>query len=391
MVAKQYMEKQLSRRDLLKASVVSGSSMMLPGCFNSSRSKPISQNIAEKASLPYHLQDYANLYKKSPRQAALKWFTEAKFGLFIHYGLYSLDGIHPFEQWRLKTPVKEYEKKMHRFTAEKFNAQAICDLALEAEMKYVNLVAKHCEGFCLWDTRQTAFNSVNAAAQRDLVAEMAEACSKRQLGLFIFYEHGFDWRHPHGPRKRDWPGPSITEIPYSPPEPTYAYGDAYDLNHYVEYVSAQIEELLTNYGPIAGIWLDGASVPASGDHRKFHLQMLYDKIHRLQPHALISYKWGITGTEDFYAPEKGQIKRVNDRSKPMEICEPLNAGWGHVKDAKHRAADWAIQRLREDRQAYANFLLNIGPLGDGSIHPQDIETLKAVGRHIRKHGFPGQE
>ena len=347
-----------------------------------------------RANVPAHLRDYADLYGEDPRAAALQWFKEAKFGMMVCYYLASLDGRHCFEQWKYKIPVKEYEKKMQRFAAEKFDADFICDLAVEAEMKYVTFVVKHCEGFCLWQTAETEFNSFNSSAHRDLVAEMAGACRKHNLGFFVFYEHGFDWRHPHGPRNRDWPGPSITEIPYSPPEPTYAYGDAYDLNHYVEYVSAQIEELLTNYGPIAGIWLDGAAVPASGDHRKFHLQMLYDKIHRLQPHALISYKWGITCTEDFVAPEKGQIKRVSSedrKNKPTELCQPLNNGWSYIKDARHRDADWVMTSLAFTRRDNMNYLLSIGPLPDGSVHPQDIYTLREVGRRIRSQGWPSTE
>jgi len=134
--------------------------------------------------IPSYLKGYEKLFAEDPRAAALQWFREAKFGLFIHYGLYSLDGIHPFEQHRLKIPVAKYEKKAVRFTAEKFDAGAFCDLALEAQMKYVTLVTKHCDGFCLWDTKHTAFNSVRSAAKRDLVAEMVAACNQRGLALF---------------------------------------------------------------------------------------------------------------------------------------------------------------------------------------------------------------
>lgn len=122
---------------------------------------------AEKPlAVPLHLKGREEQFRTDPRQAAMEWFRDAKFGLFIHYGLYSLDGIHPFEQHRLKIPVAEYEKKAARFTAEKFDAGALCDLALEAQMKYVTLVTKHCDGFCLWDTQQTGFNSVRSVARR---------------------------------------------------------------------------------------------------------------------------------------------------------------------------------------------------------------------------------
>ncbi len=341
----------------------------------------------QDATIPVHLKGHEELYRKNPREASLQWFQDAKFGMMVCYYLASLEGRHWFEQWQYKIPVKEYEKKIERFTAEKFDADFICDLAVEAGMKYVCFVTRHCEGFCLWQTAETKFNSMNTPAYRDLVGEMADACRKRNLGLFMFYEHGFDWRHPHGPRKREFPkGPGITEVAYPKPEPTYAYGKDYDMNKYVDYVYAQITELLTNYGPIAGVWLDGAAVPASGDHTKFKLQELYDHIHQMQPHALISYKWGITGTEDFFAPETGQIKRISvekAEAKPTELCEPLNRGWSYIKDAKHQNADWVMKRLDFAKQKNMNYLLNIGNMPDGSVHPSDIKTLKEVGRRLR--------
>jgi alpha-L-fucosidase len=335
-------------------------------------------------TIPVHLKPYKALYRKNPREASSTWFRKAQFGMMPCYYLASLDGRHWFEQWKYRIPVKEYEKKIQRFTAENFDAASICDLAVEAGMKYVCFVTKHCEGFCLWDTKQTDFNSVNAPANRDLVAEMVLACNKRGLGFFAFYEHGLDWRHPHGPRKTEFPkGRRTIEVPYEKPEPAYAHGDAYDMNRYVDFVYKQIRELLTQYGPIAGVWLDGASVPASGDHTKFRSQELYDEIHRLQPHALISYKWGITGTEDFLAPELGQINKIDQPSKPVEVCWPLSKGWSWIKGAKHENADQVMKHLSFCRKRGWNFLLGIGPLPGGSIHPSDIKTLKEVGRRLR--------
>jgi len=341
---------------------------------------------ATESAIPPHLKGREEQFRENPRQASLTWFLDAQFGLFIHYGLYSLDGVHPFHQFNKKIPVREYEKLADRFTAEKFDADAICDLAVEANMKYVTLVTKHCEGFCLWDTKQTAFNTARTAAKRDLVAEMVKACNRRGLGFFAFYEYGFDWHHPHGPRRKDF-NVGIVEVNYPTPEPTYAHGKDYDLNRYIDYAHAQIEELLTNYGPIAGIWLDGAAVPTKGDRSQFRCQELYDKIHRLQPHALVSFKWGVIGTEDFNAPEKGQIQSIKaGEAKPVELCEPLNSGWGYVKGVRHQNADWVMQRLAFTEQKKMNYLLNIGPLGDGSVFPDDVKTLKEVGRRIRKGG-----
>ena len=344
---------------------------------------------AEKPpAVPRHLKGREEQFRTEPRQAAMTWFRDAKFGLFIHYGLYSLDGIHPFEQHRLKIPVAEYEKKAARFTAEKFDAGALCDLALEAQMKYVTLVTKHCDGFCLWDTQQTGFNSVRSAARRDFVAEMVKACNERGLGFFAFYEYGFEWHHPHGPRKDDFPT-VITEVPYPTPEPAYAHGGAYDLNRYIDYAHAQIEELLVNYGPIAGVWLDGIAVPVSGDRNRFRCQELYDKIHRLQPHALVSFKYGVTGTEDFHAPEHPQLQHLKPgETRLIELNESLNPSWGYVKTEAHRNADWVMQRLAFTGEKQMNYLLNLGPLPDGSVVPADAATVREVGRRIRQQGWP---
>ena len=343
---------------------------------------------AQPLTVPPHLKRREKLYRANPRRAALEWFREAKFGLMPCYYLASLDGRHCFEQWKFKIPVKEIEKKMERFTAARFHAGALCDLAVAAGMKYVCFVTKHCEGFCLWDTRLTPFNSLNSAAKRDLVGEMVKACNARGLGFFAFYEYGFDWHHPHGPRRKDFKV-SLVEVDYPTPEPAYAHGKDYNLDRYIDFAHAQVEELLTNYGPIAGVWLDGVATPLSGDRNKFRCQELYDKIHKLQPHALVSFKFGVTDTEDFYAPERQQLEHIKASSaKLTELCEPLNPSWSFVKNEAHRDADWLMQRLAFAGEKRMNYLLGIGPLPDGSVLHADQETLRETGRRIRSHGWP---
>jgi len=334
--------------------------------------------------VPSYLSDYANLYAKDPRAAAIEWFRNARFGLFMHYGVYSLLGRHEWVQYREKIRVAEYAKLKDKFTAEKFDAGAICDLAVDAGMKYVNITTKHHDGFCLFRTAHTDFNSVNSPAKRDLVAELAEACGKRSLGLCLYYSHGRDWKHPHAPNNDEWGGKARPE--YDPPEPTYATGAKHDLQKYLDFVSAQITELLSQYGPIAAIWLDGIATPLSGDSAKFRCQELYDLIHSLQPQVLVSYKQGLLGTEDFYAPEH---KAVEKRDKPGEICTTTHAGWGYVAecDGKHKTPDEIREMLRAARKANFNLLLNTGPLGDGSIHTEDQAAFRAVGERLRAEGF----
>ncbi len=315
----------------------------------------------------------------------MQWFREAKFGLFLHYGLYSLLGRHEWVQLREKITVAEYAKLIDQFDANAFDADFITDLALEAEMKYINITTRHHDSFCLFQTKQTNFNSSRSPAMRDLVAELAMSCREKGLGLCLYYSHGRDWKHPHAPNNDNWGGSARPK--YDPPEPSYAYGKDHDLQQYVDFMSAQIRELLTSYGPVAAIWLDGIAVPVNGPKEKFHCQKLYDMIHGIQPQVLVSYKQGLLGTEDFFAPERKGVSNTN--GKPMEICDHLQErGWGYTKDTRHKSADEAMEMLAAAARQNANLLLNTGPLPDGSIHEGDAAVLREVGRRIRADGFP---
>ncbi|MBN1670867.1 MAG: alpha-L-fucosidase [Kiritimatiellae bacterium] len=340
------------------------------------------------SEVPCYLKDYETLYAEDPRAAALQWFRDAKYGLFLHYGLYALLGRHEWVQLREKIPVAEYAKLKDRFTAEKFDADHIAGFAADCGMKYVNITTRHHDSFCLFDTRQTDFNSVNSPAGRDLVGELAKACEKHGLGLCLYYSHGRDWRHPHAPNNDEWGGSARPK--YDPPEPAYTYGPEHHLQIYLDFMTAQIRELLSNYGPIASIWLDGIAVPLSGPKEKFRCQDLYDMIHGLQPQVLVSYKQGLLGTEDFFAPEHKAVER--DPGKPMEICTTMTPkGWGYMKEmaGKHKTAGEVWETLRAARQRNCNLLLNSGPLPNGSIDPEDDTVLREVGRRLRQEGFPG--
>jgi alpha-L-fucosidase len=209
--------------------------------------------------------------------------------------------------------------------------------------------------------------------------------------MFYYYSHGRDWKHPHAPNNDRWG--SSARPDYNPPETTYATGTAHDLGKYVAFLKAQVTELLSNYGAVAGIWLDGIGVlksPRQGTSASpadFHCQELYDHIHALQPQVLVSYKQGFLGTEDFFAPEHQAV--TNSGGRPMEICTTLQKkGWGYVQNATHLTADDVRQQLAKAVAAPANVLLNTGPLGDGSIHPDDVQTLRAVGQRLRHDGWP---
>jgi len=381
----------MNRRRFLVSTGAAAASAALPRSASAAAGAP---------GIPSYLTGHEVLYAKDPRAAALQWFRDAKFGLFMHFGLYSLLDRGEWVQLREKIPVATYAKLKDRFTAKEFDPDFITDLALEAGMKYINITTRHHDSFCLFRTKQTGFNSVGSPAKRDLVGELAEVCRKKKLGFCFYYSHGRDWRHPHAPNNDRWGGSARPA--YNPPDPAYAYGKEHDLNKYLDFMTAQITELLTQYGPVAAIWLDGIGTPladkSKGKKRQaprqpdnapeFRCQKLYDHIHSLQPQVLVSYKQGLIGTEDFFAPEHRATPDL--AGKATEVCSTLQKkAWGCNKNTTHIDADAAWGKLAAARKSGANLLLNTGPLPDGAIHPADVKTLRAIGKRIRAEGFPG--
>lgn len=351
-------------------------------------------------NVPSYLEDQGDLYREDPRAAARRWFVCAKFGLFMHYGLYSLLGRGEWVMLRETIPVAEYARLREQFTASDFDADAITDLAVEAGMTYVNITTRHHDGFCLFHTQQHGYHSVASPARRDLVAELAEACAARRLGLFLYYSCAADWWHPYFyPREAGWEN---ARPAYERPEPRYEWQRDADSRRYVDYCHAQIRELLTNYGPIAGIWFD----PIMGYYQRpdlFPIGETYALVRSLQPQTLISFKQGANGDEDFATPERAAhsfASRLEDprqqaeaqqawdmnKNKHNEICDTLQPRvWGYnaADEGDHRSSDDVLKMLESAQTKGCNLLLNTGPLPDGSIHRADASTLREVGRGLR--------
>ncbi len=362
-----------------------------------------SQPSQSRQEVPPHLKAYSDLYALDPLAASRAWFREAKFGLFMHYGVYSLLGRGEWVQYHEQIPVKEYETLKDRFTAENFDADFITDMALAAGMNYVNITARHHDSFCLFKTNETDFNSLTAPAGRDLIAELAQACHKKGLGLFLYYSIAADWRHPYFyPREAGW---RAARPAYETPEPSYLWQSDKDFQIYLRFAHNQLRELLTQYGPLAGIWFD----PIMGYYARpdlFPMLETYALVRSLQPHCLVSFKQGATGTEDFSTPERKMVSKVEDvrknfgeaqarvaahaweknRIKQLEICDTLlPRSWGYhaEQQAKHATPDEVLKKLEHAHHYRANLLLNTGPKGDGSIPEQDYDTLSRVGE-LRK-------
>ena len=355
--------------------------------------------VRRPPDIPSFLHGYEDLYRRDPRAATKAWFDQARFGLFLHYGVYSQLARGEWVQLREKIPVAEYAKLKNSFDPKGFDAGAICDLALAAGMKYVNLTARHHDSFCLFRTNQSDFTSLGSPARRDLVQELADACAARGLGLCLYYSYALDWRHPYfysleASRQGEVSWESARPA-YEAPQPEYRYADEEDFTRYLSFAHAQMRELLHRYRP-AVLWLD----PIMGYYSRpdlFPIELTYEVIRDADPGVLICFKQGANGDEDFVAPEReprahpqggavGAAAWEKNQGKKIEICETLQPRvWGYDErdQGRHRSADEVMAMLEHCAGYDANLLLNTGPLPDGSIHTDDQETLLEVGRRLR--------
>lgn len=363
-------------------------------------------NIQQK-SCPNYLKKFEQLWQQDPHAANLAWWEQAKFGMFLHYGLYSQCGAHEWMQFNQKIPVKEYEKLKESFTAHHFDPDFITDLALECGMQYINLVTCHHDSFCLWDSKTESFNSANSPCGRSLVAEMAEMCDKKGLGFFTYYTFIQNWKHPYAGNNDVFP----TARPYyETPQPEYLFGKKEDYAIYVEYMKNCIKELIGDVGQTAGIWFDiimGAYPVA--EKLGFDVEDIYAMIREIRPDILISWKQGATGTEDFATPEQhfhsleervrelyGEKAALEHRAaweknlvKHNEINATLQEGcWSFDPFMPHRDAEYCYQLLGHAAMHNTNLCLNVGVLGDGSISPIQVNTLRQLGKRLREEGWP---
>lgn len=327
---------------------------------------------AEGVATPAYLGGHeAALKEGGPRAAALQWFRAARLGLFVHYNCTSLLPGGKFDPLPVNTTFAELGA---RFRAERFDAEAIADLAVEAGARYVCFTPYHGGGPYLWRTTHGRPSSVDLPAGRDLVAEMSAACHRRGLGYF-HYVH--------------------VSLAQSDP-------DAWPANR------AMLHELATRYGPIAGWWFDTSRRFREAPHLYPRLRETFALLRVWQPFSLISFCEGPTGEEDYltfehrYRHLEGERTITPEllarhRGKPVEICttlqldRPGGAGtrqWFHVERAYRRNVDEVWAELRHARSHGANFLLNTGPRGDGSVHVADAATLRALGARLRREGFP---
>ncbi len=322
-------------------------------------------------------------YQPTPENLkSREWFQDAKFGLFIHWGVYSVLGDGEWVMNNQKIPIKTYEKLPAFFNPIEFNAAEWVKMVKDAGMNYITITSKHHDGFAMFDSKVSDYNIVKRTPYgKDVLKMLADECHKQGIKLF-FYHSQLDWHHPdyfpRGFTGGDWTGRE----------------EKGDMNKYLDYMDAQLSELLTGYGEVAGIWFDGMWDKKDADWR---LKKTYDLIHQLQPAALVGsnhHRPPYEG-EDFqmfekdlpghnttgYAPEQ----KVGDL--PKETCETINHSWGfNLQDANNKSKKELIQYLVKAAGYGANFLLNVGPMPNGKIQPEHVALLKQMGEWTKVNG-----
>ena len=289
------------------------------------------------------------------------WFFEQRYGMFVHWGLYSIPGWHEQHQWRGRVGRKEYIKLAQQWNPVKFNPEQWLDLMEEAGMKYITITTKHHDGFCLWDTKQTTFNTMNTPYKKDAIGMLANACHKRKIPLCFYYSIA-DWNHPNYPNEG-----RHHELP---PQP----GDSPDWLKYMEFMKAQVRELCSNYGEIHGFWWD-MNVPQYKD------PSINAMIRQLQPKAVINNRGFDEG--DFGTPERDYDNAAAEApgfDKPTEACQSVGMeSWGYKKDEDYYTDRHLISSIDRYLARDANYLLNVGPTGEGEIPAEAAGTLKRIG------------
>jgi alpha-L-fucosidase len=310
----------------------------------------------------------------------IQWFREARFGMFIHWGPYSLLAgewkgqrvpVGTEAEWimqRFNIPVREYREMARGLNPVRFDAGAWVALAKAAGMKYLVITAKHHDGFAMYRSRVSSYNIVDwTPFERDPLKELSEACARAGIRFCVYYSHREDWDDPDG------------------------YGNNWDYDRskknferYLERKSKpQLRELLTNYGPLGLIWFD------RGMDTRAHALEFVNLVRTLQPRCLINGRVGAYGAELL-----GDYQDMNDNGMPpggleedWETPQTLNTTWGYSKfDQQWKSPGNVIQRLVEIVSKGGNYLLNVGPMADGTIPAPSVKTLEKVGAWMRKNG-----
>ena len=325
---------------------------------------------------------------KADRDIRMHWWREARFGLFLHWGLYAVPagawgGKTDYGEWIRNSahiPLDEYTKFVRQFNPVKFNAGEWVRMAKEAGMKYIVITSKHHDGFCMFDSKQTDFNVISTPFHRDVLKELSVACREEGIKLCFYYSI-MDWHHPDYLPRREW-------------EKTRPAEGA-EFNRYIQYMKNELKELLTNYGNIGVLWFDGEW---ENTWKHVYGNDLYNYVRGLQPGIIVNNRVGAgrTGMEgfnqegefagDFGTPEQ-EIPATGLSGVDWETCMTMNDHWGYNKaDTNFKSAKELIRMLVDIASKGGNFLLNVGPTADGLFPPTSISRLGEIGRWMQVNG-----
>ncbi|HVT28380.1 MAG TPA: alpha-L-fucosidase [Lacipirellulaceae bacterium] len=352
---------------------------------------------SESSSEPFKVSADDTTYHPSPENlAARKWFEDAKFGIFIHWGDYSVLGRGEWAMENERIPLNKYETFASQFNPTKFDARKWVSLFKNSGAKYITFTAKHHDGFGMWDSKVSDWDIVDRTPYgRDVLKQLADECHRQGMKIFFYYSL-LDWHHPdYYPRGRTG---------HSTGRPDHG-----DWNKYLDYMNAQLAELLNGrYGQIRGIWFDGwwdQQLTRTPSHENaepkitqidWHLRRTYDMIHRMQPACLIGNNHHVAPFpgEDFQMFERdlpGQNKAgLSGQAKigklPLETCDTINHSWGYnSRDKEYKSVPELIRYLVRAAGQNANLLLNIGPRPDGTIDPEMSRRLEGIGKWMTKY------
>ena len=316
------------------------------------------------------------------KEKRLEWFREAKYGMFIHWGLYAIPagewngrrclGLGEWVMNRCQVPVKEYEKLAARFDPVKFNADEWVQLAQDAGMKYMVITSKHHDGFAMFKSAASPYNVVDATPyKKDILKQLADACARHGMRLGFYYSQSQDWHEPGGAGNTWDFGPDT-----APDGKT-------ELKKYEDYLRGkaepQVKELLTNYGPVALIWFDTPRMMTPERGQRFA-----DLVRTLQPATLID---GRLGTEGDYRSTGDNVIPAEASAEAWETPATINDTWGFRRDDTNWKSPGQIAfKLVDIVSKGGNYLLNVGPTAEGVIPQPSADVLRTVGRWLRVNG-----
>ena len=309
------------------------------------------------------------------RRDRTRWLVADRFGLFLHWGIYSAAARHEWVKNYEKITDADYQKYFDHFDPDLFDPARWAEDAWRAGMRYFVITTKHHDGFCLWDSALTDYKVTNTPYGRDLLGPLVTAFRNRGFKVG-FYHSLLDWHHP--------------EFPIDSLHPQRDRGDAgdRDIRRYAEYLHGQVRELLTNFGRIDIIWFD-FSYPDRGPDGKgrddWQSERLLAMVRELQPHIIVNNRLDL-GSGDVVTPEQFQPAADLGGDVPWEACQTLNGSWGYHRDnLDWKPADLLIRMLVDGVSKGGNLLLNVGPNARGEFEPRAVERLHTIGDWMRRH------